>query len=129
MTGPIRQTRARRFWPAMAALTLLALAGCTTVDQSVVLATEPVIAIPVGDARTVSADDLAAAMVRAGFDRDGILRYGPEVERALATAGGAQIRQAKLVEALFAVHGDKLYVTSRIRGTFVMPLGKGTAAG
>jgi hypothetical protein len=32
-----------------------------------------------------------------------------------------------MVDALFAVHGDKLYVTSRTRGTFVMPLGKGGA--
>jgi hypothetical protein len=106
-------------------LVLFGLAGCTTMDQSVALATQPVMAIAVGDARAVSADDLASAMVGAGFVKDDILRYGPDVEQALATSGGAQVRQNKMVDALFAVHGDKLYVTSRTRGTFVMPLGKG----
>jgi hypothetical protein len=108
-------------------LVLFGLAGCTTMDQSVALATQPVMAIAVGDARAVSPDDLASAMVGAGFAKDDILSYGPDVEQALASSGGAQVRQNKMVDALFAVHGDKLYVTSRTRGTFVMPLGKGGA--
>jgi hypothetical protein len=36
--------------------------------------------------------------------------------------GGAQVRTGRIVEAMFAIHGDQLYVTSRTRGTFVQPL-------
>jgi hypothetical protein len=100
----------------------LALGGCATIDRSVALTQEVVTPITVGDAAAISAHDLAEAMVRAGFTREQILRDGPAVRNALATSGGAQLRSGKLVEALFAVHGDRLYVTSRTRGTFVQPL-------
>jgi hypothetical protein len=101
----------------------LALSGCTTIDRSMALSYEIVTPITVGDAAAISAYDLAEAMLRAGFSRDQILRDGPAVRNALATSGGAQLRSGKMVEALFAVHGDRLYVTSRTRGTFVQPLG------
>jgi hypothetical protein len=100
----------------------LALGGCATIDRSVALTQEIVTPITVGDASAISAHDLAEAMLRAGFTREQILRDGPAVRNALATSGGAQLRSGKLVEALFAVHGDRLYVTSRTRGTFVQPL-------
>lgn len=100
----------------------LALSGCATIDRSVALTEESVIPISVGDAVAVSAHDLAEAMLRAGFTREQILLDGPAVRNALATSGGAQVRSGKLVDALFAVHGDRLYVTSRLRGTFVQPL-------
>jgi hypothetical protein len=100
----------------------LALGGCATIDRSVALTQEIVTPITVGDASAISAHDLAEAMLRAGFTRAQILRDGPAVRNALATSGGAQLRSGKLVEALFAVHGDRLYVTSRTRGTFVQPL-------
>jgi hypothetical protein len=96
-----------------------ALAGCMTVDRSVELATSSVVPITVGDANVVPAYDLAAAMVEAGFTEEEILRYGPDVHEALATSGGAQVREGKVVNALMAVHGNDLYITSRSRGTFV----------
>lgn len=113
----------------IAIVVLFALSGCMTVDQSVALATQPVTAVAIGDANKVSAYDLASAMLQAGFSQDDILRYGPDVDDALATAGGAQVRQDKMVSALFAVHGNRLYVTSRTRGTFVVPLGGASTAG
>jgi hypothetical protein len=100
----------------------LALGGCASVDRSVALTQEVETPITVGDAASISAHDLAEAMLRAGFTREQILRDGPAVRNALATSGGAQLRSGKMVEALFAVHGDRLYVTSRTRGTFVQPL-------
>jgi len=107
-------------------LLLVGLSGCTTaIDRSVALSTEPVTAISVGEATAVSAYDLAEAMLRAGFTREDILRYGPAIHDALATSGGAQVREGQIVSALFAVHSDQLYVTSRTRGTFVQPLGGG----
>ena len=100
----------------------LALSGCAAIDRSVALTTESVVRFAVGDATAISAHDLAEAMLRAGFTREQILHDGPAVRNALGTSGGAQLRSGKLVEALFAVHGDRLYVTSRLRGTFVQPL-------
>lgn len=100
----------------------LALGGCAGIDRSVALTQQSVTPITVGDAAAISAHDLTEAMLRAGFTPEQILRDGPAVRNALATFGGAQLRSAKLVEALFAVHGDRLYVTSRSRGTFVQPL-------
>jgi hypothetical protein len=110
----------RRLVAPLAAVVMVA--GCASVDQSVALDTQEVLPIAVGDTSPVDAYDLASAMLRAGFSNDDVLRYGPDVNVALATAGGAQIRQNKMVSALFAVHGDKLYVTSRTRGTFVVPI-------
>jgi phage FluMu protein gp41 len=100
----------------------LVLSGCASIDRSVALTQEIVTPITVGEAAAISAHDLAEAMLRAGFSREQILRDGPAVRNALATSGGAQLRSGKMVEALFAVHGDRLYVTSRTRGTFVQPL-------
>ncbi len=101
---------------------LLALQGCAAVDRNVRLTEEIVTPISVGEAEEVSADDLAEAMLRAGFTPQQILDHGADVHYALATGGGAQVRQDKLVQAVFAVHSRKLYVTSRTRGTFVLPL-------
>jgi hypothetical protein len=112
---------------AVAALACaLLLAGCggmaETMNRPIVLTEATVVAMSVGEAEEVSADDLAEAMLRAGFTPEEILAHGAELHNALATAGGAQLRQGKLVSALFAVHAGKLYVTSRERGTFVHPL-------
>jgi hypothetical protein len=99
------------------------LSGCVSADPNIVMTQEAVTSIPVGESTAVSAYDLAAAMVRAGFSRDQILKDGPAVRNALATSGGAQIRDGKFVSALFSVHAGRLYVTSRTRGTFVQDLG------
>ena len=64
-------------------------------------------------------------MLRAGFDREAILEHGPAIRNALATGGSAQVTEGPIVDALFAVHAQQLYVTSRTRGTFVRPLASG----
>jgi hypothetical protein len=131
MHGMRRRKAAMTMRRAGLLVLMLGLGGCVSADQSVVLATQAVSAITVGDASAVSADELATAMLQAGFSDESILRYGPDVHEALATSGGAQIREGKVVEALFAIHGNQLYVTSRTRGTFVVPIAGsvgGTAA-
>ena len=112
----------RNILAAAALAGALALSGCASVDRSIDLTQQSVTPITTGDATGISAHDLAEAMLRAGFSREEILREGPAVRNALATSGGARLREGNLVEALFAVHGDRLYVTSRTRGTFVQPL-------
>lgn len=112
----------RGFLGAAVMAAALGLSGCASIDRSIPLTKQSVTPITVGEAAAVSAHDLAEAMLRAGFSREQILRDGPAVRNALATSGGAQLRSGNMVEALFAVHGERLYVTSRTRGTFVQPL-------
>jgi hypothetical protein len=104
-------------------LPLLLLPACASVDnRSVRMTEETVLPITGGEAADVSAPVLAAAMLRAGFSADEVLRHGPALHSALATSGSAQVRQKRVVGAIFAVHADKLYVTSRTRGTFMTPI-------
>lgn len=107
----------------LAGFLLLIVAGCATTDENIAMTKAPVSPMVVGEATEVSAFDLAQAMLRAGFTREQILKQGPSVRLALATSGGAQVRDGKVVGALFSVHENQLYVTSRTRGTFVQPLG------
>lgn len=100
----------------------LALASCASTDPNVALTEKAVTPITAGEAADVSADDLVAAMLKAGFSREQILKDGPAVHQSLATSGGAQIREGKFVSALFSIHAGKLYVTSRERGTFMVDL-------
>ena len=107
---------------AMVLAGLLALGGCTTVDPNFARMNDMVVPVPVGEVTAVPAMALAKAMLRAGFTRQQILDHGTEVRNALATAGGAQIRQGNAVDAIFAVHAQELYVTSRTEGTFMQEL-------
>jgi hypothetical protein len=107
---------------ALAGIALCVLVGCVGTDRSVTLAEAKVAAIPAGDSRFVPADVLAKAMLEAGFTQDQILKDGPDVASQLARVGGAQIRYGKITAALFAIHGDTLYVSSSTHGTFTVPL-------
>ena len=119
--------RPSRWWPGLRAAAivcagLLALGGCTTVDPNFARMNDTVVPVPVGEVTAVPAMALAKAMLRAGFTRQQILDHGTEVRNALATAGGAQVRQGNTVDAIFAVHAQELYVTSQTEGTFMQEL-------
>lgn len=99
------------------------LSGCaTTMDRSIAIAEQIVTPVTVGDPTNVSALDLAEAMLQAGFTPEQILEDGPSIRDALALSGGAQVRYDQVAQALFAVHSQQLYVTSRDRGTLTIPL-------
>lgn len=108
---------------------ILIIAGCVSPDDNLAKMSQPVASVVVGEAAEISAYDLAQAMLRAGFTREQILDQGPQVRRSLATSGGAEIRDGKVIGALFSVHGNQLYVTSRTRGTFVLPLSATASSG
>jgi hypothetical protein len=103
------------------------LAACSTTkfDSNLRLTNQPVMAMGVGEAANVPAMVLASAMIRAGFTDEQILREGPGVRNALATSGGAQVRDEESILALFSVQNGLLYVSSRERGTFTMRLSDG----
>jgi hypothetical protein len=113
---------AKCYLRAMAGTVLCVLAGCVGTDRSVTLAEAKVTAIPAGDSRFVPPDTLAQAMLQAGFTEDQILKNGPDVASQLARVGGAQVRYGKITAALFAIHGNTLYVSSSTHGTFTVAL-------
>lgn len=113
----------RHLPPLVVAAVLFSLAGCASVDRNIATTQQAVTPVPVGEAEDVPASDLALALLRAGFTREDILEHGPALHTALATSGGAQFRRDRVVEAVLAVHSSRLYVTSRTRGTFVLPIG------
>lgn len=101
---------------------MLSLSSCASVDSNVAMTTQPVTAIVSGEPTDIAADDLAEALVRAGFTPDFVIENGPSIRNALAASGGVQIRDKKVIAALMSVQAGKLYVTSRERGTFVQTL-------
>jgi len=68
---------------------------------------------------TLSSDDIVQVMRRAGFSDMQILQFGTEVRNALSQSGAAQIKVRRKVEAVFAIKGDSVYITTRLRGNFI----------
>jgi hypothetical protein len=77
------------------------------------------------DQADLSAEDILRVMERVGFSDEQILLLGPDLHRALQTAGAAEIRLGKKTEMAFGINGERLFITSRTRGTFVYNITKG----
>jgi len=93
-------------------LLALCVTGCShTRGQVIALGNPGVIAL--------SADDIARVMQRAGFSDDQILELGTDLRNSLATSGAAQIRVGDKVEAIYAVDGTWVYISSRLRGSAI----------
>lgn len=100
----------------------LVVGACSSIDRNVAMTTETVSPIASGEPADVSAAVLAEAMIRAGFSPDFILEHGPAIRNALASSGGVRVRDKGVIAALMSIQADRLYVTSRERGTFVQSL-------
>jgi hypothetical protein len=83
--------------------------------------------VPLGnqDVIELGADDVVRVMRRAGFSDEQILELGPELRNGLAESGAAQVRLKDRVEVVFAVHGNYVFITTRLRGSFIYDVGKG----
>jgi len=68
---------------------------------------------------TLSSDDIVRVMRRAGFSDNQILEYGTDLHDALAHSGAAQIKIDKRLQAVFAINGDSVYISTRLRGNFI----------
>ncbi len=77
------------------------------------------------DQADLSGEDIVRVMERVGFSDEQILQLGPALHRALQTTGAAEIRLGKKTEMAFGVNGERLFITSRTRGTFVYNITKG----
>lgn len=83
--------------------------------------------IPLGnqDVVVLNADDVVQVMRRAGFSDQQVLELGTDLRSALLHAGAAQIKLRDKVEAVFAVHGDYVFITTRLRGSFIYDVKRG----
>jgi hypothetical protein len=100
------------FWAL--ALEGVALSGCGPRVQIVPVANH--------DLAGLNAHDIVQVMRRAGFSDKQILEEGTDLRNALSSSGAATVRLDKKVEAIFAVDGDYVHVTSRQRGSFTYDL-------
>ncbi|GAI19495.1 unnamed protein product, partial [marine sediment metagenome] len=73
--------------------------------------------IPVSnrEVAALSAEDIVRVMLRAGFSDEQILELGTELRNELGLSGAAQINVGDKMEAIFAVDGDYVYVSSRLK--------------
>jgi len=78
------------------------------------------------DVAALSSDDVVRVMRRAGFSDEQILELGTQLRDALLLSGAAQIKQGNIVEAIFAINDNNVYVTARLRGNFIYDLQKGS---
>jgi hypothetical protein len=67
----------------------------------------------------LSSDDIVRVMRRAGFSDNQILQHGEDLYLALSQHGAAQIKIQRKVQAVFAINGDAVYISSRARGNFI----------
>jgi len=84
-----------------------------------------IIALSNQDVVALGADDLVQVMRRAGFSDEQILKLGTELRNALLYSGAAQVKLRDKVEAVFAVHGDYVFITTRLRGSFIYDVKRG----
>ena len=70
---------------------------------------------------SLGAYDIVQIMRRAGFSDEQILKHGKSMRNGLAQSGAVQllVDNSKKVEATFAVHWPCVYISTRLRGTFV----------
>jgi hypothetical protein len=102
----------------------MALSGCETTAIAVYGPSHgtDLAPLPNRDVAALTPRDIITAMARAGFEKETILELGPRLRNYLAETGAAGIRIGAKTEALFAVIGQNLHVSSRRRGSFVYDL-------
>ena len=106
----------------------LGVIGCASTDSSDSTRFE---VIPVGsrDVAALGSNDIVRLMRRAGFSDEQILELGTQVRNALLMSGAVEVKQGKVVEAIFAINDNYVYITARLRGNFIYNLEKGSWIG
>lgn len=107
----------RRLVPlCLVAILVLSTAGCA-VNRVMPLANRQVAGL--------GADDIVRLMQAAGFTEEQVLEFGTDLRNHLALSGAAQIKTGNKVEAIYAVHGNYVHISSRRRGSFVYDITSG----
>jgi hypothetical protein len=75
--------------------------------------------LPNRDVAGLDADAVVDVMQRAGFSDDEILDLGTDLRNSLSERGAAQVLSGRKTEAIFAVQGPYIHVSSRRRNGFI----------
>ncbi len=105
------------------ALLALSVAGCARNTGIQVL--------PMGNQHilTLTADGVVEVMRAAGFSDMQIWEHGTALRDGLARSGAVQIKIGDTAEAVFAIRGDSVYITTRLRGNFIYNVNTGWVQG
>ena len=103
---------------------LMSMAGCAPQDEySQTVPNSKFKIIPVSNHEVIalSPDDIVKIMQRVGFLDKQIVELGTDLRNTLGTSGAAQlkIKGRNKIEATFAVHDGNVYISTRLRGTFI----------
>ncbi|OHB74669.1 MAG: hypothetical protein A2Z25_09315 [Planctomycetes bacterium RBG_16_55_9] len=129
---PIRYKPTCSSVPARAGLTLLLLLALGVMGCGARRSGIQVIPLSSRSVLELNADDVVRVMRRAGFSDQQIMEYGPDLRDGLAQSGAVQIKVGNKVEAVFAInldHGPCVYITTRLRGSFIYNVQTGWAGG
>jgi len=79
------------------------------------------------DIIALSAQDVVEIMRRAGFSDEQIVRLGTDMRNDLALYGAVQVKtpDSAKIEATFAVRDHCIYISTRLRGSFIYSIKSG----
>jgi len=131
---PIRYKPASSSVAAITGLTLLLLLALGVIGCGSSTRRSGIQIIPLSSRSVLelNADDVVRVMRRAGFSDKQIIDYGPDLRDGLAQSGAVQVKIGNKVEAVFAInldHGSCVYITTRLRGSFIYNVQTGWAGG
>lgn len=105
----------------MVLLTMATIVGCGGIGSKAITLES----VPNQERAALDADDIVRIMKRAGFSDEQIVEHGTKLRNTLAISGAAQVRIGEYVEAILAVSGQYIHVTTRLRGSFIYDLEAG----
>lgn len=117
-----------RYGPLLLVFLSFSMVGCTQIGELSSSISDKltgrstgfkIISLSNQDVAALDADDVVHVMRRAGFSDEQILALGTELRNALLYSGAVQVKLRDKVEAVFAVHGDYVFITTRLRGSFI----------
>ena len=103
-------------------LMMILLGGCVKPGIQIV-------PVPTQDALELNSDEVVIIMKRVGFSDMQIRKYGWEVWDGLARLGRVEVRVDNAIEAIFAIRGDEIYISSRSWGYSIYNINTGWVDG
>ncbi len=77
----------------------------------------------------LTADDVVEVMRRAGFSDMQIWEHGTALREGLARSGAVQVRIDGRAEAIFAINGSDVFISTATRGYFIYNVNSGWVTG
>ena len=104
----------------MLSLLSMSIIGCTHSASGI-----QVVPISSQYVLNLTANDVVEVMRRAGFSDMQIWEHGTALREGLARSGAVQVRINGRVEAIFAINGSDVYISTGTRGYFIYNINTG----